>query len=439
MSTASKLTKLAQGLDSNGVLSAEKGGTGTTSGGAATVVAATAPVSPQTGSFWLNSDTGDLHVYAGGSWILIGSSGGGFSGSYLDLTDKPTIPTVSPSAISDQPNSSTGYFDLPAGTTAQRPVSATAGAMRLNTETNYLEIYNGTVWVQLQYAGAMVTATGGSVTMVGNYKLHTFTTSGSLVISSAPIGATIEVLTVGGGGGGSARHTGGGGAGGFRYNSLFSAVAGTYVVTVGAGGAGAGGSQQPDASSGSLSEIYLTSGGTGSGLQSAGGGGAGITPRTGGSGAGSSVPVAGAAGNVPATTPVQGYAGGTGTGSGAESTYTGGGGGGAGGAGANGNTNGTPGAGGIGAVNPIVGSILGESSTGAYYLAGGGGGGGSGGVAVNGLGGLGGGGRGGSSGDGVPGTVNTGGGGGSGGFSGGANYYGAAGGSGVVIVRYRYQ
>lgn len=133
MSTASKLTKLAQGLDSNGVLSAEKGGTGTTSGGAATVVAATAPVSPQVGSFWLNSETGDLHVYAGGSWILIGSSGGGSGAS-------------TPDAVSDQANTSTGYFDLPGGTTAQRPATPATGNIRYNTTTGFAEVYTAGGW-----------------------------------------------------------------------------------------------------------------------------------------------------------------------------------------------------------------------------------------------------------------------------------------------------
>jgi hypothetical protein len=134
MSTASRLAKLAEGLDSNGVLSAEKGGTGTTSGGAATVVAATAPVSPQTGSFWLNSETGDLHVYAGGSWILIGSSGGGDGGA------------STPDAVSDQVNTSTGYFDLPGGTTVQRPATPATGNIRYNSTTGFAEVYTSAGW-----------------------------------------------------------------------------------------------------------------------------------------------------------------------------------------------------------------------------------------------------------------------------------------------------
>lgn len=132
MSTASRLTKLVEGLDANGVLSAAKGGTGTTSGGAATVVATTAPVSPQVGSFWLNSDTGDLHVYAGGSWILIGSSGSGGAST--------------PSAVSDQANTSTGYFDLPAGTTLQRPATPNTGNIRYNTTTGFAEVYTAGGW-----------------------------------------------------------------------------------------------------------------------------------------------------------------------------------------------------------------------------------------------------------------------------------------------------
>jgi hypothetical protein len=141
MSTASRLTKLAEGLDSNGVLSAAKGGTGATTlasvlssvGGNATV-SATAPASPSAGAFWLKDDTGDLHVYAGGSWVLIADGSGGGGGA------------STPSAVSDQANTSTGYFDLPAGTTAQRPASPTTGNLRYNTTTGFAEVYTGAGW-----------------------------------------------------------------------------------------------------------------------------------------------------------------------------------------------------------------------------------------------------------------------------------------------------
>ena len=38
-----------------------------------------------------------------------------------------------PVAVSDQANTSTGYFALPSGTTAQRPGTPTAGVTRMNT------------------------------------------------------------------------------------------------------------------------------------------------------------------------------------------------------------------------------------------------------------------------------------------------------------------
>lgn len=68
------------------------------------------------------------------------------SGSYNDLTNKPTIPTVSATAISDQDNSSTGYFDVPAGTTAQRPTSPNVGYIRFNTTLGFLEQYTIDGW-----------------------------------------------------------------------------------------------------------------------------------------------------------------------------------------------------------------------------------------------------------------------------------------------------
>jgi len=167
MSTASRLAKLAEGLDSNGVLSAEKGGTGATTlaavltglGGNATV-SATAPVSPSTGAFWLKDDTGDLHVYAGGSWVLIagGSSGDSLpsqatnSGKFL-TTDGSTTSwgtvTTTPadgSITAAKLGLGTGYIPIPVGTQAQRPSSPSPGHTRINSDTGYLEVYYNSIW-----------------------------------------------------------------------------------------------------------------------------------------------------------------------------------------------------------------------------------------------------------------------------------------------------
>jgi hypothetical protein len=53
---------------------------------------------------------------------------------------------VTPVTISDQDNTSTGYFDLPAGTTAQRPASPNVGYIRFNTTLGFLEQYTTDGW-----------------------------------------------------------------------------------------------------------------------------------------------------------------------------------------------------------------------------------------------------------------------------------------------------
>jgi len=64
-----------------------------------------------------------------------------------------------------------------------------------------------------------ITATGGTITTSGNYKIHTFTGPGTFTVSSVgnPLGSTtVDYLVVAGGGGGGWDRAGGGGAGGFR-------------------------------------------------------------------------------------------------------------------------------------------------------------------------------------------------------------------------------
>jgi hypothetical protein len=69
-------------------------------------------------------------------------------------------------------------------------------------------------------APSFVTATGGTVTTSGNFKIHTFTGDGNFVVSAAgnPKGSnTVSYIVVAGGGAGAwDGGAGGGGAGGFR-------------------------------------------------------------------------------------------------------------------------------------------------------------------------------------------------------------------------------
>jgi hypothetical protein len=288
-----------------------------------------------------------------------------------------------------------------------------------------------------------ITATGGTITCCGDYKIHTFTSDGTFTICTAPTPANnnVDYVVVAGGGGAAGWDSGGSGAGGYResYNPCTSGTytasplatptslpvsVTSYPITVGAGGTGASGSNS----------IFST-------ITSAGGanGGNALGPgNSGGSGSGvgrDSGPIgSGGAGNTPPVSPPQGNpGGGTGT-----SAWAGaGGGGGATSAGCNGgggapNTEfGGPGGNGAGTginPSPSVGTA-GPSAPLRYFS--GGGGGDTNNSGNNGTGGYGGGANGvtGPAGVGANGTTNTG---------GGASGQGT-GGSGIVIIRYRFQ
>ena len=98
--------------------------------------------------------------------------------------------------------STTGYVQLPSGTTAQRPTSNVAGYTRFNTSTGFSEYWTGSLWAQY-----------------GNV--------------STP---SITYLIVGSGGGGGGYCGGGGGAGGLIAGTT-SVIAGqAYTITIGSGG-----------------------------------------------------------------------------------------------------------------------------------------------------------------------------------------------------------
>ena len=216
-----------------------------------------------------------------------------------------------------------------------------------------------------------VAATGGTVaTVCTNYKTHTFTAPGTLVVTCGGNAAgsnTVDYFVVAGGGGGGGRTSaGGGGAGGFRLSNTtcmsvpltsplvapnspspaaVPVTATPYAITVGGGGPGGAGGCTPSFGTSGSDSIF-------SSITSAGGGGGGCWPNpgssnglAGGSGGGGGGPAgSGGAGDTPSTTPDQGFAGGDGGGGGC------GGGGGGGGAavGANASPPNCGGAGGIG-------------------------------------------------------------------------------------------
>ena len=411
---------------------------------------------------------------------------------------------VTPTAVSDKPNTSTGGFTLPKGTTGQRPGSPDSGESRMNTTTGSLEFYDGSSWISTNlipnissitgdinnaYAsnlvfavtnntdsvsvifseggsafhtvtgvsvssGAFTLATpsqvygqtagdtisisiknsdatpsgnaitktvvaapsGGTATTSGSYRIHTFTSSGTLT-NPRP---NTEYLCIAGGGGGGNRHAGGGGAGGYR-TAIGLNPTGSITVTVGAGGAGTAynAGQGNDGGSSSIAAAGVTT------VTSVGGGGGGnyggsLVGRPGGSGGGG-----GSVSNGGSGTSGQGNDGGDGTGQNAPD-YGGGGGGGAGGAGSNGSGS-AGGNGGAGTASSITGSSV--------TRAGGGGGASYNNDSAGGNGGSGGGGNGRGGGAGYSGTVNTGSGGG-GNTHNSPGSLGGSGGSGIVILRY---
>jgi hypothetical protein len=315
--------------------------------------------------------------------------------------------------------SDTGFLQLPAGTTGQRPASPSAGMIRFNTDTRSTEWYDGTHGAWFPTGVVPPSATGGTVTNITQggvgYRVHTFTTVGTSTFTVTRSGQ-VEYLIVAGGGAAAGDVAGAGGGGGSLQGSIHI-NSGTYNIVVGNGG------QSSGSDGGNSSALnFVAFGGGGGGNWSTGVG------RVGGSGGGGSGSGAGGPG-----IPGQGNSGGGLTGGFAGGSYGAGGGGGAGGPGQN------PylisgvlfgGNGGPGIKSAITGSLIG-------YGGGGGGGGGGDSAGVGGAGTATDGGGNGSNRwlaiSGFPGTPNTGGGGGGTGRFNGIG----TGGSGIVIIRYR--
>ena len=325
-----------------------------------------------------SSGTNNIYVYYTSPITQVIAPGQGTVGT-TSLSPSLLVP---PAMVSDQNNTSTGYFDLPSGTTAQRPSSPVVGMIRYNTTESKYEVYE---------------------------------TGGWSFLKTTAYSYNIEYLVIAGGGGGGrgTNSGGGGGAGGYRTAASFALAGGTnYTVTVGGGGAGATatGANGVNGSDSIFSTITSTGGG---------GGGSTAVGSNGGSGGGggtqaNSTTYAGGSGNTPSTSPSQGNNGGSGRH--VPGSFEGGGGGGGAGAVGNNSASGVAGSGGAGTASSITGSSI--------TRGGGGGGGGN----TSSAGGAGGGGAGGN--PATAGTANTGGGGG--GSISAAN--GGAGGSGVVII-----
>lgn len=381
-------------------------------------------------NFPLAPNTNDTYTFQGRSWRFDGSR---WVASQTVLT------------------SGTGAVSIPVGTTAQRPGTPNNGDLRVNSDSDYLEMYYNSKWSVIKYLN-YVFATGGTVSIIGDYRIHMFTSSGYFNVLEAPDDAEFDYFIVGGGGGGGADMGGGGGGAAVITGTSNAMTVGQYTIVVGAGGLGSITSTTAPGGFGGNSSIV------GEGINVSalyGGGGASRHDATsaatqatiGASGGGAS----GQNANFALGTVGLGNQGGTSGGQ-----WRPGGGGGAGGAGVSGvSTNASPADGGPGVANSFLGVQYHWGAGGAgggYTIEGGngglgGGGGGAPRTTTRGLGGIGGINPGGIAqvgtlvaqtnvrgGDGGP---NTGSGGGGGSHSTGG--FGGNGGSGIVAIKYRFR
>jgi hypothetical protein len=385
------------------------GNTNTSGGGGGKNAAgsnATSTVSGSGGSGYTSTITGSSVTYAGGGGggVRNGSGTAGSGGSGGGGAGGSSTAGTAGTANTGGGGGGGGYVSDLAGGAGGKGIVIIRYLTNGRTATpSYLNVNTNNT----------VSATGGTITNVGGFRIHKFTSGGTFTPNGA---MNVEALVVGGGGGGGETIGGGGGGGGVIHDTSFAVTATGYTITVGAGGAGGSGAGYPAGVKGGNS-VFSTN--------TAIGGGAGAGYNVNASGTGGSSGGGGGNGSLNAGyTPAQGNDGGNGGGANASG---GGGGASANGASYSGNNSGNGGDG-------LAFSITGEK----LYYAGGGGGGvrnSTGGTA--GSAGTGGGGNGGKTTAGGGGTANTGGGGGGGGYV--SDLAGGAGGSGIVIIRYPFE
>jgi len=126
-----------------------------------------------------------------------------------------------------------------------------------------------------------ITATGGTETTYGNYKVHTFNSSGTFTVTDNS--GTIDVIVVAGGGGGTGSggsDGGAGGAGGVVVCTSKGVSNQAYTITIGTGGTGVyNNASAGNGTDSTFADIVTKGGGGGGGYQN-------YNSASGGSGAG---------------------------------------------------------------------------------------------------------------------------------------------------------
>ena len=152
------------------------------------------------GALYYDSDENSLMKHNGTSWRRVSQ------GAATVATTAPSSP-----AVGDL------WFDSTSGVAA-------------------MKVWSGTQWDQMSNKFAATGGTESTYSSGGvNYKVHTFTSSGTFTAESS---ADIDVLVVAGGGGGNQRNSSGGAGGGGVLSITKGVSAQAYTIVIGAGGAG---------------------------------------------------------------------------------------------------------------------------------------------------------------------------------------------------------
>jgi len=379
----------------------------------------------------------------------------GAAGSILAFKDYAG--TWDTNAVTVTPNGSEKVAGI-AGSTILTTERQSVTLIYIDGTQGWLDIHDSTSALE---GPKYVVATGGTPcagATCGDYKIHTFTAPGTLVVScGGNVSGSNEVdyLVVAGGGSGGAYvsgfpgSAGGGGGGGFRESKAPGApwtaspivstvsvpvTATPYAIVVGGGGAAVGPAAPGQGNKGndsSFSTITSTGGGYGGNAAAPAAnpddGGPG---GSGGGGGGTGECGAGGTGNTPPTSPAQGFNGGDAVPSPSTPDYGTGGGGGSTEAGVDGTTT-AGGRGGAGATTCITASPVAYAGGGGGSTCGGGGTVGA--ASPCGTGGAG------SKTPGAAGSGTTNRGGGGGGHGSVSGQTSGAGGSGIVVIRYKFQ
>ena len=209
-------------------------------------------------AFPTNPSDNDVHKEGNRSFVY---------DSTLGVWDRLATPTrlVDQSRM-DSPN----FSEILLQPTTSAPTGS-RGKLYFDYNKNALMQHDGTEWQTIERytdnAHNLATGSGGvisSYTPTGssNYRVHAFYTSGIFTLYST---RPVDILIVGGGGGGGGRIGGGGGGGAYFTRSNYDLPAGTYNITIGAGGHGGTNSSTPAEMGGSTVAFGVTAYGGGPG------------------------------------------------------------------------------------------------------------------------------------------------------------------------------